>query len=325
MDNNRNFLKLPKDELVELFVANLLKTNRSFNFFVDWSNIEAYKKFDIELNAMSVLIRSKDFDNDFRKLLKKLPSVVATFPLLFALSRQERESIWKGKESLLVVNDEITDDGSIKENNLEFVFSEDELSKGLTDDLIDRYLFFFKKMGLKHLFLNLAEKSIVDYVIGVLVGLDTNGRKNRSGKAFELACYPIISEICSKYGIKLLEQKKFKVLREQGFEISKDVAERKADFILVKDNIVLNIEVNFFNGNGSKPEEIIDSYINRERDLSYDDISFALITDGEKCWGNDTKSQLLKGFRNISYILNYNLAKQGMLEEVILEVFHKNK
>jgi hypothetical protein len=169
---------------------------------------------------------------------------------------------------------------------LEYIFSIKHLEKGLNDKQIEEYLFFFEKMGLKHLFLNLIEKNVVDYVIGVLVGIDTNGRKNRGGIAFELACQPIIEEICQKYGIKLLIQKQFKVLKKYGFNVSEDIANRKADFILFKDNKCMNMEVNYFGGSGSKPEEIIDSYINREKDLKKDGIQFAFITDGKHCWGN---------------------------------------
>ena len=135
-------------------------------------------------------------------------------------------------------------------------------------------------MGLKDLFENLLEKSVIDYVIGVLVGLDSNGRKNRGGTAFEDACEPIISEVCKKYDISLISQKQFKVLKDYEFEVSPDVANRKADFILVKGNKVLNIEVDYFFRGGSKPEEIIDSYINRQNDLKKLNIGFILLTDG---------------------------------------------
>ena len=103
-----------------------------------------------------------------------------------------------------------------------------------------------------------------------------------------------------------------------GFFISEDVANRKADFILVKSQKVLNIEVDYFFRGGSKPEEIIDSYINRQNDLKKLNIGFALLTDGY-CWDNKDKNQLQKGFRNLDYLLNYHLAKYGMLEEIIKE------
>ncbi|MEM0286392.1 MAG: DpnII family type II restriction endonuclease [Candidatus Methanomethyliaceae archaeon] len=307
---------MSKDELIEKFVSKLLITNRSFNFYVNWDNIEDYKEFEVELHAMDILIKNNDFDNAFKKLIKKLPTVVATFPYLFALSKSERQDIYRGKDKLIIANSNIGE-----EDNLEYYFSLKTLEKGLTDEQIENYLFFFENMGLKHLFMNLVEKSVTDYVIGVLVGLDTNGRKNRGGYAFELACYPIIEKLCLNYGIELIMQKQFKILKEYGFIISDDISERKADFILIKNNKCLNIEVNYFNGPGSKPEEIIDSYITRQNQLNKDKIDFAFITDGKNCWGNVEKSQLLKAFRNIKYFMNFNLAKEGMLEEVIKEIF----
>ena len=175
-------------------------------------------------------------------------------------------------------------------------------------------------MGLKNLFENLLEKSVIDYVIGVLVGLDSNGRKNRGGTVFEDACEPIIASICKKYDISLLSQKKFKVLKNYGFTISPDIANRKSDFILIKGNKALNIEVDYFFKKGSKPEEIIDSYINRQNDLKKLNIGFILLTDG-LCWDNKDKNQLQKGFRHLDHLINYHLAKYGMLDEILKDYF----
>ena len=185
---------------------------------------------------------------------------------------------------------------------------------------IENYYYFFERIGLKDLCENLAEKSLTDYVIGVLVGLDSNGRKNRGGTAFEDACEPVIKKICEKYNVTMLSQKQFKKLKDYGFSISEDIANRKADFILIKNNKALNIEVDYFFGGGSKPEEIIDSYINRQHDLDKLNMGFVLLTDG-LCWDNKSKNQLQKGFRNMNYLMNFYLAKNGMLEEVIKTYF----
>lgn len=246
------------DKLSEEFVNNLVETNRGFNFYVDWNNTLDYKRFEIELNAMNVLIRCDDMHSKFVELVKKVPTVIATFPLLFALSKDERKNVWRGKNELKVVNEDLDEEDFYSYN-----FDINLLKNGISDDSTEIYYVFFEKMGLKALFENLLEKSVIDYVIGVLVGLDSNGRKNRGGKAFEFACEPIISEICSHYGIQMISQKQFKILKKMGFFISEDVANRKADFILVKSQKVLNIEVDYFFRGGSKPEEIIDSYINR--------------------------------------------------------------
>lgn len=303
------------EELSEKFVNNLVETNRGFNFYVDWNNAMDYKQFEIELNAMNVLIRCENIHDKFVELVKKVPTVVATFPLLFALSKDERKSVWKGKNELKVVNEDLDEDDFYSYN-----FDIQLIKNGISDENIEIYYIFFEKMGLKDLFQNLLEKSVIDYVIGVLVGLDSNGRKNRGGKAFEFACEPIIAEICKHHNVQLISQKQFKVLTKLGFKISEDVANRKADFILVKNNKVLNIEVDYFYRGGSKPEEIIDSYINRQNDLKKIGIGFALLTDGF-CWDNKDKNQLQKGFRNLDYLLNYHLAKYGMLDDIVKSYF----
>ncbi len=252
-----------------------------------------------------------DFDDLFVKLLKKIPSVVEVFPYLFALSKIERNEVRKEGMLLQIIGSEIGGEDVQKVNFCG--------QNNLSDEQICEFLSFFKQMGLKNLYQNLIEKSTLDYITGILVGLDSNGRKNRGGSAFELACEPIIQEVCQKYGVTYFTQKQFKVLREKGFEISDDIANRKADFILIKGQKCINIEVNFFNGGGSKPEEIIDSYINRQANLMENGIGFILITDGN-CW-TGTTNQLTKGFTYIHYLLNYNMTKSGILDEIISTIF----
>lgn len=326
MMNKQNLYKdLNVDELIKIFTSSLLETNRAFNFYVNWERPKKIvRKFNIELNILNALVKNENYDEDFRKIVRKLPTVVNVFPSLFSLSLVERESLIGGKTVLKVVNTSDFEDSNnkiaIEEALLEYRFDIKDDEK-LTESDIEKYLDFTKKMGLKYLFTDLLEKHVIDYVIGTEVGLDSNARKNRGGMAFELALQPIIEEIANKYEIEVLIQKQFKVLKKRGFEISDDIANRKADFILIKGNKVMNIEVNFFGGGGSKPEEIIDSYINRQHDLLEDGIEFALVTDGLHCWGNENKSQLLKGFRHIKYLLNYNMCKNGFIEEIIKDLF----
>ncbi|MEJ8751679.1 DpnII family type II restriction endonuclease [Lagierella sp. ICN-221743] len=299
-------------ELIPLFVENLLPTNRGYDFFVNWENAKLYKEFEIELNAMNVLIRNDEMDEVFYDLVKKLPTVINTFPLLFALSKGERDKLWRGKNKLEIA--------SLVHKTIEsFDFSRVKTSEPLTDEDIEEYYLFFIEMGLQDLFKNFLEKSVVDYVIGVLVGLDSNGRKNRSGSSFENLCMELIKPICKKYEIELLPQNQFKVLEDRGLKISEDIKYRKADFILVKDEKVVNIEANYYFAAGSKPEEIVDSYINRKNDLKKNEIDFILITDGF-CWQNENKNQLNKAFRYFS-ILNYYMVKTGYLEKELKTIF----
>lgn len=312
----KSYIKTEVNDLVKIFTKSLLETNRGFNFYVSWERpATIVSEYNIELNTLNALVKNKNFDDDFKKIVRKFPTVINVLPALFALSKDEREKLKSGKSIFKVVNAE-----ALEEDLLEYRFNFGEEEK-LTEDEIEKYLEFTKKIGLKYLFTDLLEKHLVDYLIGCEVGLDSNGRKNRGGLAFELALEPIILGISKKYGVRVMAQKQFKTLIKEGFNISEDICNRKADFILIKDKKVMNIEANFYGGSGSKPEEIIDSYINRQADLKNNNIEFVLITDGKKCWGNEEKPQLLKGFRHLNYLLNFNMCKTGMLEEIIRKVF----
>lgn len=313
------YLNKEPDKLVEIFIDKVLATNRGFNYYVDWDNINGYQEFLIEIHAMDVLIRCNDetFFDKFSTLVNKLPTVILLFPYLFGLAKNERNNLYNGRENLIIIQDELG-----KEDHWKYNFS--RKLNCLTNEDIRVYYDFFVKIGLKYLYQNIIEKSTLDYIVGVLVGMDSNGRKNRGGRAFELACQPILEKVCEEHQLKLLSQKKFKTLRQYGFNISEDIANRKADFIILDVNRkkAINFEVNFFNDTGSKPEEIIDSYINRQKDLLSDGIKFALVTDG-KCWKSAT-NQLNKGFKYLDYLMNFYLLKHGMLEEILLKVFSKN-
>lgn len=314
-----SYLETESSDLVKIFTKSLLETNRGFNFYVNWERPSTIiSQYNIELNTLNALVKNKNYDDDFKKIVRRFPTVINILPALFALSKDERENLRKGKDVLKVVNID-----ALEEDLLEYRFNISD-EENLTEEEIEKYLDFTKKIGLKYLFTDLLEKHLVDYLIGCEVGLDSNGRKNRGGLAFELALEPIIVGIAEKYGIEVLTQKQFKTLVQRGFNISDDIASRKADFILIKDKIVMNIEANFFSGSGSKPEEIIDSYINRQSDLKNNNIEFVLVTDGKKCWGNQEKPQLLKGYRYLNYLLNFNMCKIGMLEEIIRKIFILN-
>lgn len=301
------------------FEDNLLDTNRGYNYYVNWLNISGYDKYEIEINAIDSLIGKNDavFFEVFKNLIFKLPSIIEIFPFLFALAKSDANAV-RNNALLKIIGSNID-----SEDYQEYSFNSKILPTPLTSDLVEKYYNFFEQMGLKYLYQTLLEKSTKDYIIGVLVGLDSNGRKNRGGMMFELACQPIIEKACQNHQIQLLTQKKLKELQNFGFIIDEDIKNRKADFILFdeKTKKCINIEVNFYNGGGSKPEEIIDSYINRQTELQKNGIEFALVTDGN-CW-KGTTNQLLKGFKHLNHLMNFTIAKNNGIEDLVVNLFNK--
>lgn len=299
-------LKVDSPEaVINKFYDTLIDTNRGYNFFVDWSKVIRHvEKYKIEFNILNTLIGSKDFDSDLKRILTQYPQVLPVIPILLAI----RGNKFK------VVKDFIDDNSG--------TVTYDFRKRRLSSEEVDAIIEFFHKTGLKQFFLEMSSKSVQDYVMGVEVGMDTNARKNRSGSAMEMVLKPIIEEIIAKQksSYNMLFQKQFKYLKDNfNFKVNSSIRNRKADFIIIKDKCkVINIEVNFFSGSGSKPQEIVDSYIERQNELRENGFEFIWITDGIG-W-REQKNQIEKGFIKIDYLFNLHFVRMGLLEESLWRI-----
>ena len=144
-----------------------------------------------------------------------------------------------------------------------------------------------RKTGLFTLISEHIINNLVDYVTGVEVGLDSNGRKNRGGHLMEdlVESYikksglvrdvdyfkeMYISEIEEKWGIDLSN------ISNQG------KAEKRFDFVVRKGSMIYGIETNFYTGGGSKLNETARSYKTIALETrEIDGFTFVWFTDGE--------------------------------------------
>ena len=131
-----------------------------YKFYVDFEKV--YGNVDnikIELNILNSLIGSKDIEKDFKKLVAEYPKVLKCVPILLAVRGREIYAIDGDGEYL-------------------FNFAKPNYS-------VDEYIMFMRKTGLFSLISEHLTNNLVDYVTGVEVGLDSNGRKNRGGHLME--------------------------------------------------------------------------------------------------------------------------------------------
>ncbi|MCX7667885.1 MAG: type II restriction endonuclease, partial [Atribacterota bacterium] len=251
---------------------------------------------------LNVLIGSIDFEDDLRNILYNYPRVLSVLPLLVAL-----------RESRFLLIDEFSEANL---NTVEYDFTPRQLSQ----NEVDRIVQFCVQTGLKEFFQKQLRQNLQDYLFGVEVGLDTHARKNRSGDAMEALLTPLIRAINEELSrpFVILEQSSFAILAERyGIPVASSLKDRKADWILVQpdDRSVINIEANFYSGTGSKPQEIVDSYITRFHDLRDHSFAFIWITDGEGWRGQ--QNQIRKGFREIDFLFNLSMVQKGLLREVL--------
>ncbi len=282
------------DEVFNYLTGSLKNTIKSYDFFVAWEKVLGnVAKIEIALNILNSLIGKDDIESRLKMLLKQYPEIVAVIPLLIA------------------VRGEIIKIASIG-GDIEFSFAK---NNNFTDEEIDKMVFFVEKCGLLKMLKDKTIKNLVDYVIGVEVGLDTNARKNRSGTAMESLVDIYIKEICKKYNYKYLQQATAKKIKtEFGKEVVTDKANRHFDFAVDTGSKLYLIEVNYYSAGGSKLKSVAGEFKNLYNLVKNDTTSFVWITDGEG-WLT-AKRPLYETYHATDFVMNIDMIENGLLEEV---------
>ena len=288
------------DEVFDLLISELKPSNRLWSYFVNWEKVFLNtKKIEISLNILNYLIGKDNFDKEFRYLIKKHPEISEVLPALVVRSGK--------KEKELIVLVDFKNKKLIYEN---FNFHK----KSPTNKDIDKYLLFVKKTGLKDLFVSKKIKNLVDYMIGIEAGLDSNGRKNRSGKAMENIVEGFLEDYCKKVNCRYLKQATASLIKKEfGFSIPVDKSSRRYDFIIDNKKKPIIIETNFYGGQGSKIKSTAGEYQGLNNFLK-NDATFIWITDGLG-W-EPTKKSLREAFENNDYIFNLYMLENEILHYI---------
>lgn len=243
-----------------------LETFRSsicdYKFYVDFEKV--YGKVDnikIELNILNSLIGSKNIENDFKKLVAKYPQVLKCIPILLAVRSRKIYAI-------------------DSEGEFCFNFTKQNYS-------IDEYIMFMRKTGLFSLISEHLINNLVDYVIGVEVGLDSNGRKNRGGHLME----DLVESYFVKAGLKrnvdyFKEMYLSDIENKWNLDLSsisnQGKAKKRFDFVVKKNKFVYAVEANFYSSQGSKLNETARSYKTIALEAKeIDGFAFVWFTDGQ--------------------------------------------
>jgi len=106
-------------------------------------------------------------------------------------------------------------------------------NSNLSDTELSKVVKFSRETGLLNLFKNKTIKNIVDYTIGVEVGLNSNGRKNRGGTTMENIVEVFVSNVCARFKFNYIKDATSKkVLENRGIKLRVDKSSRRFDFAL---------------------------------------------------------------------------------------------
>lgn len=159
----------------ENFSSTLAESNKTPDYFVNWDKTYLnVANHELALNGINYLIAKQDIFEEALTLFSKYPEWLNAVPMLLAIREKEVKLI------------DVDEDGLVTYRAYNF------LNRNL--DVID-YVQFMDDSGLLKFLGSHAKKSLVDYAYGVEVGLDSNGRKNRSGNSMEFILKIISAEL----------------------------------------------------------------------------------------------------------------------------------
>jgi len=256
------------------FMEQLSTTNSTLDFFVDFDKVSKnVDKISIKLNQLNYLIGKENIAQAVKELYKENKGCFSVLNILIAV-RDNREII--------------APDGKI-------VFLD---SYFVNENKIIEYI---DETGLSEIFKNKSVKNLVDYAFGIEVGLDTNARKNRGGKNME----KLIASIFHKNKIPFeteIKSDTFSAL----ISLGKDI--KRFDFVIKTSKKTYLIEVNYYNGGGSKLNETARAYTDIAPKINqYKNFEFVWITDGQG-W-HSAKNKLNEAFNTIPKLYNLTSIK----------------
>ncbi|MCK5538423.1 MAG: hypothetical protein KAI79_16470 [Bacteroidales bacterium] len=148
--------------------------------------IRNVKPIETELNILNTLIGKKNLQKETIALIQKYPEIISAFPILLAI-RENSIDILIDSKNFIYQN---------------FNFKQKELSQKQIKDLSN----YIIKSGFGKILKDRKIKNLVDYVTGVEVGLDSNGRKNRGGQLMESLVEEFVFDTTSELGFSYMAQ-----------------------------------------------------------------------------------------------------------------------
>lgn len=297
---NEYIAKRPAERL-QYFLNTLAATNRAPDYYVNWQKVVTNaKKYELSLNTLNYLIGKENIYEETIKLFSTQPNLIEAIPALIAI-REKAIDILSLDE----------------EDNMNFY----KLNfQNISIERIIDYVNFCKETGLLHFLSKTANRSLVDYLYGVVVGLDSNGRKNRSGTTMENILERQVSKICNILSYEHSSQATPKYIEQNWcIKVPVDKSARRFDETIYspKNKHLWIIETNYYGGGGSKLKAVAGEFTTLSRFItsSKNKITFVWITDGMG-W-HTAELPLAEAFDHINYIFNLKMLHNNYLTELL--------
>lgn len=264
------------------------KSINSYSYYTDFAKVyENVENLKIEINILNSLIGSKDIESDFDKIMEKYPECLKAIPILLAV-----------RENEIYCQDE--------NGTVEYCFKSPKQT-------VEQYKYFMRKTGIFDMIQNHIISNLYDYITGVEVGLDSNGRKNRGGHQMEDLVESFLKQTGADY---FKEMYLSEVEKKWSIDLSaisaNGTSTKRWDFVVKTNECIYAIETNFYKSSGSKLNETARSYeMIAEEAKDIDGFAFVWITDGGG-WAS-AKHNLRQTFNSLENLYNIADMESGAL------------
>lgn len=160
---------------------------------------------------------------------------------------------------------------------------------------------FCEETGLLSFLTTSKINDMYSYIAGCSVGLDSNARKNRSGK--EMASI-VLDLLSSDHNIDHIEQEISvdEIKERYNFDIKLSAKNKRFDFSFIYKNKLYLVEANQYKGGGSKINEVSRSYRKINDEIQkIKNVEFVWITDG-RGW-TSAKTDFTLNCKEIKYFM----------------------
>ena len=198
-----------------------LKTFRAsindYDYYTDFAKVyENAERLKPEIYLLNSLVGSKNIERDFENLLAKYPACLKAIPILLSVRAEE-----------------------IFCRDVNYRFDKSAQS-------VEQYKYFMRATGLFDLLQNHIIANLYDYVTGIEVGLDSNGRKNRDGHQMENLVEKFLIEAVVTYHKEMYLADVEKIFELDLSTISAEgTSTKRFDFVVKNSNNVFGIEYNW--------------------------------------------------------------------------------
>lgn len=296
------------EQKFEYFYSNRQNLALPANYWIKYANVkDNMAKYGPDVFTLDYLIGKNEdeliaFFTERSELLKLVPQLLGIREQKFEKPTSKKILKVEGIEGEYLLN-----------------FSEIDV------DNLEQYLTFVFDSGLADLLLRGLSKSVNDYAVGVEAGMDSNGRKNRSGQRGELYMENVLSTLAESYGFKWRGQTTYQYIKnEYNVELDDSLETVRFDGSLYNptNGMLYLFEINNFSSGGSKLKASGGEFSLRQQVFANSTHQFIYITDGQG-WDTDA-SHLKKIISSIDNVFNFSMIQHGYLTALIDSVENNN-